>query len=72
MVQQALKKSIKKTGPELEVGDTVIILNNALTQIKKYGAMKITSMKKRGALFNYTKKVYTVVEKLQFPGSLWK
>ena len=29
-------------------------------------------MKKRGALFNYTKKVYTVVEKLQFPGDLWK
>ena len=52
MVQQALKKSIKKEAPELQVGDQVRILNNGLTQIKKYGSLKLTSLKKKGKLFN--------------------
>jgi hypothetical protein len=72
MQQQALKKNIKKTANELDVGDEVRILNNALTQIKKYGSMKQTSLKKQGKLFNYTKKIYIVVEKKQFPDGMWK
>ena len=71
MVKAALKKTIKKDAPELDINDTVRILSNALTQIKKYGSMKVTSLKKNAKLFNYTKKVYTIIEKKQFPG-LWK
>ena len=33
--------------------------------------MKVTSLTKNAKLFNYTKKVYTIIEKKQFPG-LWK
>ena len=33
--------------------------------------MKVTSLKKNAKLFNYTKTVYTIIEKKQFPG-LWK
>ena len=47
MVQQALKKNIKKSANELDIGDEVRILNNALTQIKKYGPMKQTSLRKQ-------------------------
>ena len=68
-----LKKSIEsEDAPELKIGDTVRILNNALTQIKKYQKMKLTSMKKTGKLFNYTKKIYIVEEKQQFPDGLFK
>jgi hypothetical protein len=48
MVQQTLKKNIKKSAPELNIDDDVRILSNALTQIKKYGSMKVTSLKKEG------------------------
>ena len=65
MVKAALKKNIKKEAQKLEIGDTVRILNNALTQIKKYGSMKVTSLKKNVKISNYTKKVYTIIEKKQ-------
>ena len=70
MVQQALKKSIKKEAPELQVGDQVRILNNGITQIKKYGSLKLTSLKKKGKLFNYTKRIYKVTQKKLF--DIWK
>ena len=63
MVKAALKKNIKREAPELNIGDTVRILNNALTQIKKYGSMKVTSLKNNAKIFNYTKKMYTTIEK---------
>ena len=46
MVKAALKKNIQREAPELKIGDTVRILNNALVQIQKYGKMKVTSLKK--------------------------
>ena len=70
MIQQALKKSIKEETPELQVGDQVRILNNGLTQIKKYGSLKLTSLKKKGKLFNYTKNIYKVTQKKLF--DIWK
>jgi hypothetical protein len=71
MVKASLKKNIKKEAAELEISDTVCILNNALIQIKKYGSLKVRSLKKNAKIFNYTKKVYTVIEKKNFNG-LWK
>ena len=46
----------------MEIGNIVRIFNNALTQIKKYGLMKVASLKKNAKVFNYTKKVYTAIE----------
>jgi hypothetical protein len=68
MVKAALKKNIKKEAPDLNIGDTVRMLNNALTQIKKYGSMKVTSLKNNAKLFNYTKKMYTIIERKSFNG----
>jgi hypothetical protein len=43
-----------------------------LTQIKKYGKVKQTSLRKTGKLFNYTKNIYIVEEKQQFSNGLFK
>ena len=54
----------------MEIGDTVRILDNALTQIKKYEKMKVTSLKKILSYSMYQKYVTSDREK-NFNG-LWK
>ena len=46
MVKAALKRNIKKDALELEIDNTVHILNNALKKTKGYGSMKVASVKK--------------------------